>query len=326
MSEDTTTAVSTHRESAEVVVSEPGIVADIVNSLAGDASWDDLEWLRQARHAGCHLPAELRAALRELRHDSPRSGFLHISGLPIDDAELPATPQVRDSAGLSWTPWSAMLLLVALQLGDVVGYRDEKNGALVHDVVPVPGMENTQSNAGSVQLTLHVENAFHAFRPDYVALMCLRSGHDGAGTLVASLRWVLDRLSDRDRAVLGESRFRTDPPPSFTGASIADARHAILQGHPDDPTLVYDVNATAAVDPEGAAAMESLRRLLVAGARRVALQPGELVLLDNHVAVHGRDAFVPRYDGFDRWLQRCYIRHSGRHSAPMRQSIDPVLV
>lgn len=36
--------------------------------------------------------------------------------------------------------------------------------------------------------------------------------------------------------------------------------------------------------------------------------PGDLTLIDNDVAVHGRIPFRPRYDGTDRWLKRVLIR------------------
>ncbi|MEZ5272765.1 MAG: TauD/TfdA family dioxygenase [Ilumatobacteraceae bacterium] len=39
----------------------------------------------------------------------------------------------------------------------------------------------------------------------------------------------------------------------------------------------------------------------------VALEAGDLLVVDNHVAVHGRTAYTPRFDGTDRWLQRAMV-------------------
>lgn len=39
----------------------------------------------------------------------------------------------------------------------------------------------------------------------------------------------------------------------------------------------------------------------------VRLEPGDLLVVDNRRAIHGRSAFPARYDGFDRWLQRMYV-------------------
>ena len=40
---------------------------------------------------------------------------------------------------------------------------------------------------------------------------------------------------------------------------------------------------------------------------RVVLEAGDLLVVDNTVAVHGRSPFVPRFDGTDRWLQRTFV-------------------
>jgi L-asparagine oxygenase len=39
----------------------------------------------------------------------------------------------------------------------------------------------------------------------------------------------------------------------------------------------------------------------------VGLAAGDLLVIDNRRAVHGRTAFSPRYDGRDRWLKRAYL-------------------
>jgi L-asparagine oxygenase len=36
----------------------------------------------------------------------------------------------------------------------------------------------------------------------------------------------------------------------------------------------------------------------------LALEAGDLLVVDNDVAVHGRSPYQPRFDGFDRWIQR----------------------
>jgi alpha-ketoglutarate-dependent taurine dioxygenase len=41
--------------------------------------------------------------------------------------------------------------------------------------------------------------------------------------------------------------------------------------------------------------------------RKVVLQAGDVLVIDNERAVHGRTPFVPRYDGTDRWLKRALV-------------------
>jgi L-asparagine oxygenase len=42
--------------------------------------------------------------------------------------------------------------------------------------------------------------------------------------------------------------------------------------------------------------------------------------------VHGRVAFTPRYDGYDRWLHRVFVHLDHRRSRPARPANGAVLV
>ena len=53
-------------------------------------------------------------------------------------------------------------------------------------------------------------------------------------------------------------------------------------------------------------------------ADRAGLRPGDLLLTDNHFAFHARTPFVPRYDGFDRWLMRAFLTKDLARSAVNR--------
>jgi L-asparagine oxygenase len=46
--------------------------------------------------------------------------------------------------------------------------------------------------------------------------------------------------------------------------------------------------------------------------RRVVVRPGDLLVLDNDLVVHGRDSFIAGFDGRDRWLKRVIVRLPGR--------------
>ena len=82
-----------------------------------------------------------------------------LAGLPVDERDLPSTPTVRESVERATTVPAVLAMLVGLHLGEVIAYRSEKRGALVQNVVPVCGLETPESNAGSVPLEFHVENA-----------------------------------------------------------------------------------------------------------------------------------------------------------------------
>jgi len=43
--------------------------------------------------------------------------------------------------------------------------------------------------------------------------------------------------------------------------------------------------------------------------------PGDIMIVDNRRAVHGRSGYTPRYDGLDRFLIRCFaVRDLGASS------------
>lgn len=286
---------------------------------------DHPRWVAAARTASCELPVRLLQTVRAYRNDPGTDGLLLVGGLPVSDDVLPPTPNVPESAEPAATVPAAVAMLVGLQLGEIIAYRDEKRGALVQNVVPVPALETSQSNGGSVSLEFHTENAYHPHRPDYVGLLCLRPAREGVGTTVASIRRALPLLADKDVAVLREPRFETAAPPSFNNADRSP-RHPVLSGHLGDPDIRVDFHATTALDDEGAKALDQLRSALDAVRRDPELRPGEMVFLDNRLVVHGRGAFTPRYDGSDRWLHRVFVHLDNRRNRERRAGGGAVLV
>jgi alpha-ketoglutarate-dependent taurine dioxygenase len=61
------------------------------------------------------------------------------------------------------------------------------------------------------------------------------------------------------------------------------------------------------VDSEAQDALEELQRVVAEHEQHVVLEAGDLLVVDNNVAVHGRSPFTPRFDGTDRWLQRTFV-------------------
>jgi L-asparagine oxygenase len=48
------------------------------------------------------------------------------------------------------------------------------------------------------------------------------------------------------------------------------------------------------------------------------LKPGEIIIIDNRHAVHGRSPFCPKYDGKDRFLVRCFSVFDYQYSSYAR--------
>jgi L-asparagine oxygenase len=297
---------------------------ELVN--VADGLLDDPAWVSAARAGWHHLPRQLRDAVSDFRRNSGPSGALLLRNLPVGAESLGDTPTVPGSvqrrAGVS----AAVLMMVAHGLGDPVAFLAEKSGALVQDVVPVPGQEEVQGNSGSVLLSFHSENAFHEHRPDYVMLLCLRSDHEGvAGLRTACVREALPLLSADDREALSAEEFVTVPPPSF-GDHARATPHAVLFGAPEDPDVRVDFAATRPTTQRAARALSALQEAFGRTSSTVRLRQGDLSIVDNRVTVHGRTAFTPRYDGRDRWLQRTFVLADLRRSRSHRPDDGHVLV
>ena len=296
-----------------LAVTEPGLV-------------DDPGWQKRSRTASSLLPARLTSILREFRHDSGPAGTLTVTNLPLGPEPLPPTPVIPDSTEPTASIPATLATLLGNHLGTLTAYRDEKHGALVQNVVPVPTLATTQSNGGSVDLELHTENAFHPHRPDFLALLCLRPAHTGpVGTRVASIRHVIPLLDPTIRRTLSASRFITEAPPSFHSNQRSEA-HAVLTGAHEDPDICVDFHATRGIDHQACEALTHLRRSLMSIHVEVELRAGDMVFLDNRIVVHGRVAFTPRYDGTDRWLHRIFIHLDHRRTRPQRPHNGLVLV
>lgn len=276
-------------------------------AAAADRKVDSRQWIDSARDRAHELPIAVRRRLREFRRASGPKGALLVRGLPVDESAVGPTPTEAGSVQRDATVPASLLMMIASTLGDPFAFRPEKTGAMVQDVVPVPGKESFQGNAGSVLLAFHNENAFHRFRPDYVLLLCLRSDHEGiAGLTTSCIRDVYPMLDEQTRQTLFTEEFVTSAPPSFGDIGDETLPHAVLTGDPADPDVRVDFAATKPTTDRAAAALLELQQLFAQHAQVLRLQPGDLAIVDNRVTVHGRTAFEPRYDGKDRWLQRTF--------------------
>lgn len=273
---------------------------DVTNSLAV---------VEKLRGAFSH---EVRSAFRALR-DCPNAPHGVIVRDVGRDRSLPATPADaelcidRESYVGEW-----ILLTLASSLGTVISYREQRAGQLFNNIVPVRGSEDEISSQGSrSMLGLHRECTFSEAGPDFLGLYCHRGGD--VATYVASAGRIQSQLTERHWDILREPRFATPLPPMFCrgGAPLAKpVRHCIFTGDRESPEIRVDATLTRGTDADAEAALEELRRVACHAdvLERVTLGPGDVLFLDNRKCLHGREAFAARFDGFDRWLVRLYVK------------------
>ncbi|MFJ1865960.1 TauD/TfdA family dioxygenase [Streptomyces sp. NPDC088097] len=239
----------------------------------------------------------------------------------------PTRTHWSEPTGPADAPYDLGLALIGGLLGEVFGWTDQQDGRLVHNILPSPGQETAQVGASSTAaLAWHTEDGFHSERADFLLLVCLRNP-DRIGTRLASIRDI--GLSGADAARLGRPQLVIDPDDSYA-PDPREADHArgirTVWGTEDARCVRYDPSYTRFLtpDPEFTRAYARLEPAFERHAVEVGLAPGDLLLIDNDVMVHGRSPFPPRYDGTDRWLKRVLVRAvgTGRPARPPQERLE----
>ncbi|MEV5011811.1 TauD/TfdA family dioxygenase [Streptomyces sp. NPDC056159] len=253
-------------------------------------------------------------------------GLFVLRGLEVDDTNVGPTPASWATAGDSGALYDVALLLLATVMGNPIAWEGQQNGRFVHNIVPSPGHETKQTGASStVLLSPHTEDAFHPGRAHLLMLGCMRN-HDNIATIAASIGKI--GLADADidqltRAVLpilpddayeAAQNFTDQAPPPVPALFATD----------EGMTLRYDPAYTPLddADEEYRAAYGRLSDELTRVSVAVSLSPGEVLVVDNDLVVHGRVPFQAHYDGTDRWLKRASVRAPGRHTRPSAEAAE----
>jgi len=264
-------------------------------------------FVNAAGHAARLMPAVVHDALIDFTDAPPQAGAIVLRGLPV--GELPLTPESPTAPYDKPLVSEFTLLTVARRLGQPVGYQPEHGGDLIQNLVPTKSNADRQvSTSSKVQLMFHTEAAFHPHRPKYLLLLCLR-GDDNALTTLSSIFEVLPNLSERVIDTLFQPRFRTAVDESYLHgrSNVLGPPMPVLRGGRTRPTMVFDADLMVGVDEEADQALRALSAAVEALHTGVALRAGDLLVVDNNVAVHGRSPYQPRFDGYDRWLQRSMV-------------------
>lgn len=300
-------------------------------------SIEDSDFLRRKRLFAYELPPRLLLFLEDFLN-LERAAACVLSGYDVNLPRIGPTPP-------TWrTPTSTFreevfLMLVAAVLGEVFGWLTLQDGRLVSDVLPIRGDEQEQSSHGSeAELAWHTEDAFHAYRGDYVGLMCMRNA-DGIPTTVASIDEI--NLDPQVQQTLSMPRFLIPPDnehlkskrtqdetrrvglPDLASMKESPKPVPVLFGHPESPYTRMDPHymRTLPGDEEAALALKTFTYQVDDALRELVIKSGEVCIIDNFRAVHGRQAFAARYDGTDRWLKKINITRDLRKSRALRHSV-----
>ncbi|MFF9772313.1 DUF4350 domain-containing protein [Streptomyces sp. NPDC013978] len=315
-----------HADVPWVISMPPGAEGERAAALRANPYEDLDEFLMDAELHFHRLPIDIRRRVLGFRNRSNGMGALLIRGLP-QDPDLPATPRDSKRSPEKVTFLSEFWLAVfGTALGHPISYVQEKDGEIFQNVCPTEtNAKNLSSESSDILLDFHTETAFHPFSPDHLLLYCLRSDHENrAETIISDARSMADLVPLKYRAVLFEKLFRTGIDFSFgspNGTRANGPLGSVLRGDRFAPDIRFDPDLMVGLGADAQAALETMASAAHRSKSAVRLRPGDLMIIDNRKAIHGRTSFVPRYDGHDRWLQRLYTLRSldgaverGRHA------------
>lgn len=273
--------------------------------------------------AAYSLRRDLRADLERFRdRGSPTGVFLVNLADAVDLSAVPPTPPSNADRVGATTALAAAQAAINRAIGEMVAYEAEGGGALFQDMVPCRELRVTQTSLGSgVPLEIHTEQAFSDLRPDFLSLACLRGDPD-AKTYTLHVRQILDGVDAREAELLRRPLWTVGVDASFVASGLVSAATrgpvAIVSGTDDDPTLVFDQDLMRGVTAEAEALRLKVVDVYLARRREHALRPGDVLLVDNMRAVHGRSAFRARFDGTDRFIVRSFVVRDLARSAHAR--------
>jgi L-asparagine oxygenase len=279
------------------------------------------------------LPQGLRQFLTNFRRTESAAVAL-VHGFPVDDGAIGPTPSHWDAPEVSdtTTEQETFLAMCATALGDPFSWSTLQLGRMVQDILPIQGDELRQSGHGSESLLeLHTEDGFHPNRCDYLLLFGLRNP-ERSPTIVASVRDIklddeaLDALLQPSFQILPDDehirqlRLRYAEHPALARMEELKCNPVpvpVLFGDRDRPYLRIDLPFMKCLANRSVAAraLAALTAELERVQQSVVVEQGSLLVIDNYLAVHGRQPFRARYDGTDRWLKRMIVSRDLRKAA-----------
>ena len=287
---------------------------EVVRELSAEHRSNADRFVRAAPGLGHLLPGTLLDALREMKYTEAFCALAVRGDCPA--TYCPPTPSHWSASEPGQTlRHDTWLTLLAAQLGDPFTWAYLQDGRLFHDVLPIRGEEDAQTEHGSAaEMVLHVDEAFADVRSDAFGLVCLRN-ETSVPTTVAPL------------AALALPGLVTDTlfEPRFVVRAHGDQRvRPVFHGSHRWPYVRMDFFYMRALsgDRDAGSALAVFRERALASTVEVSLAPGEVLLIDNARCLHGRRPFRALYDGTDRWLRRLAVLRDLRRTSHRRASPD----
>jgi L-asparagine oxygenase len=320
----------------EVTNEENNILIDLAFQIKANPSSEAELFCIQTKEYSKNVPQRIKSLLQDFVKNGSSHGFLLIKKFSFDNIapgvdvpislELPKTPDNNNSKTGENTILARIQSILVSLIGELISYEAEGYGRLFQDIVPVKKMENEQTSIGSnTELEIHTEQAFSKLRPDIISLACIR-GDPLAQTYILPVHHILQNINENERELLRLPLWKTGVDLSFklNGNDFieGDIRgpFSIITGEINDPKLIFDQDLMFGITEEANNLIKKVIDIYYKYRNQHNLQTGEIILIDNIRAVHGRSQFYPNYDDKDRFLIRCFAVYDYDFSSYAREN------
>lgn len=263
-------------------------IRQVISNYLSLMSLDDIKGLQKTEI----LPKDLKEWIRKRKEEND-SVFL-IRNCPID--AVPRWYSYPNNTGV------AFLYSASRQLGLPLGVHSHKNGIIIQDLFPKESDKDKQLGSNSINLEFHTENAHLKPMNQYIALLYLR-GDPKATTTYCQINF--DDIPESIFADLQKHCYYIKADDSFAKKENYDG--PLITTTSNSFLLRYDPHYTECLGEISKYALDWLTDYIKENKQGILLNSGDLLFINNYCVVHGRSAYQPDFDGFDRWIKRLNI-------------------
>lgn len=299
---------------------------------------------------GQYLAGLVRAELTPEQLGNPKETLQQAAFLKFEkvfeSADLPVTPEafhpIPGCGGTIRSRATAITIICLLEL-EPISYGSENEGELFVNLVTLPGegavaeksRKNMHGHTDAVSFPTRglISEQFPkvAPSPDAVCLAALRNP-DAVPTTVMRLATLLDALSPAQILELKQAQFLVRSQKTFVsgtkrilGEELVASDVEILLDTAEGTWIRYSHSSVGSIDDtsEAALAVQALEAACVQAKLEVALAPGDILVVSNRTALHGRATVGGDPGGESRWLLRTYGLDTGQVGEDQRYANSP---
>lgn len=296
-----------------------------------------LEYLAQPRDIGDELVPAIERELNsrdcscaQVKAFAWMKPYLKLEAV-FEPSDLPDTPTdfcpVPEVEGTALARVTAIACLAAINSA-TVSYGSENEGNLFVNLVVFPPGRGKFTDKSADKMSGHTDGVTFPLRgyrdpdngriapsPDFVCLSALRNPKQ-VPTTVMPLGYLMERLSQEHINELQKPQYIIGSQLTFRDGMVKTLGEELMV---DDAQLLFSMNggwwirfshsSTLIAETDKKSAQEAMNALKNACAdclTPVSLKPGDIALVNNRIALHGRSEVGKEYGGQTRWLLRTY--------------------